>query len=210
MASKNIVLKGATWNGVESVDFPVSGGGTARYVETSGADATAADIASGKTAYVNGSLIVGTASGGGGLEYESGTWEPTGNTTSHIISFAGTHATAPFYYMIQDSGNDYYSQQATAWYVTYTNMHQFSGAAIDVDNGTTYQYGFAYMRYRTSATVTAGTTKVITTPYTSQSDSAATNSRFWAKETGIRAYCDDFYFRAGRTYKWIAVWAPTS
>lgn len=66
MASKNLVLKGATWNGVESVDFPVSGGGTARYVETSDADATASDIASGKKAYVNGSLITGTASGGGG------------------------------------------------------------------------------------------------------------------------------------------------
>ena len=66
MASKNLVLKGATWNGVESVDFPVSGGGTARYVETSDADAAAADIAQGKTAYVNGSLITGTASGGGG------------------------------------------------------------------------------------------------------------------------------------------------
>ena len=61
MASKNIVLKGATWNGVESVDFPVSGGGTALYVETSDADATAADIANGKKAYVNGSLIIGSA-----------------------------------------------------------------------------------------------------------------------------------------------------
>ena len=61
MASKNLVLKGATWNGVESVDFPVSGGGTARYVETSDADATAADISNGKKAYVNGSLIVGSA-----------------------------------------------------------------------------------------------------------------------------------------------------
>ena len=61
MASKNLVLKGATWNGVESVDFPVSGGGTARYIETSDADATAADIANGKKAYVNGSLVVGSA-----------------------------------------------------------------------------------------------------------------------------------------------------
>ena len=61
MASKNLVLKGATWNGVESVDFPVSGGGTARYVETSDADATAADIASGKTAYAGGLLITGSA-----------------------------------------------------------------------------------------------------------------------------------------------------
>lgn len=66
MASKNIVLKGATWNGVESIDLPVSGGGTARFVETSDSDAVAADVASGKTCYVNGSKITGTASGGGG------------------------------------------------------------------------------------------------------------------------------------------------
>lgn len=65
MAQKNIVLKGTTYNGVESITLPVSGGGDATFVETSDADAVAADIAQNKTAYVNGSKITGTASGGG-------------------------------------------------------------------------------------------------------------------------------------------------
>lgn len=90
MASKNLVLKGATWNGVESVDFPVSGGGTARYVETSDADATAADIASGKKAYVNGSLVTGTGSGGGSSYTLIASEEFTVNTTSTSNITVGT------------------------------------------------------------------------------------------------------------------------
>lgn len=62
--AKNITIAGADYPSVPSIIAPITGGGTATFVETSDADATAADIASGKTAYVNGSLITGTASGG--------------------------------------------------------------------------------------------------------------------------------------------------
>ena len=64
--SQQISLWGADYSNVPSVDLPKTGGGTARFVDTTDADAQASDILSGKTAYVNNVKITGTGSGGGG------------------------------------------------------------------------------------------------------------------------------------------------
>lgn len=67
--AQNITLLGASYTDVPAVVLPKTGGGNARFDDTtiSANAATAGDIANGKKAYVNGSLITGTASGGGGL-----------------------------------------------------------------------------------------------------------------------------------------------
>lgn len=64
--AQNITLMGASYSNVPSVRLPKTGGGTATFDDTtiSSNAAAASDITSGKLAYVNGSLITGTASGG--------------------------------------------------------------------------------------------------------------------------------------------------
>lgn len=66
--AQNVTVAGASYSDVPSVVLPKTGGGSATFLDTTITSnaASASDIASGKYAYVNGSLVEGTGSGGGG------------------------------------------------------------------------------------------------------------------------------------------------
>lgn len=58
--AKNVTLWGASYSAVPALTVPQTGGGTARFDDTTDANATATDIATGKTAYVNSVKLTGT------------------------------------------------------------------------------------------------------------------------------------------------------
>lgn len=61
MASNSIVLKDTTYNGVSSIEVPVSGGGSALFTDVSDTTAAAADVAQGKYFYASdGTRTVGS------------------------------------------------------------------------------------------------------------------------------------------------------
>ena len=65
--AKNITLLGASYSDVPAVNLPQTGGGTARFTDTSVTTAVESDVASGKIFIkADGSTAIGTSSGGGG------------------------------------------------------------------------------------------------------------------------------------------------
>lgn len=75
--AQSVVINGVTYADVPEVDIPVSGGGTAKFMDTSDGDATAGDILSGKMAYVGGSKITGSISSKAAATYTPSTSDQT-------------------------------------------------------------------------------------------------------------------------------------
>lgn len=79
--AQSVNLWGATYSDVPALDVPKTGGGTARFTDTTPTTAIESDVASGKVFIkADGSLATGTGSGGGGASnVVTGTF--TGTTT---------------------------------------------------------------------------------------------------------------------------------
>lgn len=68
--AQNVVINGVTYSSVPEVDIPKSGGGTAKFYDTAGADASAGDILSGKTAYGSAGSLSGSMANNGSVSGE--------------------------------------------------------------------------------------------------------------------------------------------
>lgn len=89
--AQNVVINGVTYQNVPEVDIPKSGGGTAIFYDTSGADIAAGDVLSGKTGFgASGSVSGSMANNGstsGTIGTKSGTVSiPAGYTTGGTVS----------------------------------------------------------------------------------------------------------------------------
>ena len=75
--AQNVVINSVTYQNVPEVDIPKSGGGTAKFYDTSGADISAEHVLTGKTAFgASGSV--------------SGSMANNGSTSGTIVTKAGT------------------------------------------------------------------------------------------------------------------------
>ena len=91
MASPSVIINSVTYQSVPEVDIPKSGGGTAKFYYTGDANAAAADLLTGKTAFnASGSVSGSMANNGstsGTISTKSGTVTiPAGYTTGGTVS----------------------------------------------------------------------------------------------------------------------------
>ena len=75
--AQSVIINGVTYADVPEVDIPLSGGGTAKFMDTSDGTATAAKMLSGETAYVNGSKVTGNIESKAATTYTPGTSDQT-------------------------------------------------------------------------------------------------------------------------------------
>lgn len=89
--AQNVIINGVTYSNVPEVDIPKSGGGTAKFYDTSGADAAAEHILTGKTAYGSTGSISGNMANNGSTSGTIGTKAgtvtiPAGYTSGGTVS----------------------------------------------------------------------------------------------------------------------------
>ena len=89
--AQNVIINGVSYSSVPEVDIPKSGGGTAKFYDTSGADAAAGDILTGKSAFGASGSISGSMANNGSTSGTIGTKAgtvtiPAGYTSGGTVS----------------------------------------------------------------------------------------------------------------------------
>lgn len=190
---------------ISVVDTTDSHGGTVRTitaVDISDTTAIASDVAQGKYFYTaDGTKTQGTSSGGGGgLEYETGTVIPTTDETGTIVSFTNTHSTPPLFFMFADASGTPAQTANTNLVIMAIQWDQYTGVPISGGQGLSDVYGVIQYRIGTGSGI-SGTTTSLDSTY----GNFITNT-----EVHINGNNTTRHLVSGRTYKWIAVWAPTT
>lgn len=205
--AQQVEIAGVLFNDVPYIQCPDGNGVYHQFLDTTIASnaASASDITSGKLAFVNGELVTGTASGGGGLVYEAGTLTPAGDIVRPVISFSNVHTNKPSLVLISDI-EETIAAADSAEYFAILNWFDCFGVALKASS-TIMNYARIQFGYKTSAGLTQG--GYVINSYGSGSTSAL---GYYLSNSSFKPYVgsNSRYFRSGRTYKWIAVWAPTS
>ena len=158
-------------------------------------------------------LIVNVAGGGtSGLEFETGTWEPSSDIARGEITWSRTHTEAPVFVLLADmtgtADATTYSNYVFAW----CDYYKLWGSGAPYSSSG-FRYAHAYYTYRATSTSSTGSGAYVCTQNSdSTSSSGTTYPRYWVSPTNFHPYTNSTsrYWRAGRTYKWIAVWKPTT
>ena len=93
--AQNVIINGVTYQNVPEVDIPKSGGGTAKFYDTASADASGADLLTGKTAFGAYGAVSGSMANNGGtggtISTKAGTVTiPAGYTTGGTVAISST------------------------------------------------------------------------------------------------------------------------
>lgn len=140
--------------------------------------------------------------GEGGYEYEEGIFTPESDINNPAISFVNEHTDKPIFVYMGDYGETVPADNSLVWFVI-NNWYTIYGQPV---GGT---YGVTRSGYLSSSgtSVSTGGNSLATLD---QPDSI-TSLAYYLQNTGFKCYsASSRYFRANRSYKWIAIWKPKS
>lgn len=134
-----------------------------------------------------------SVSGGGGLEYEEGTYTAASDSTP-TITFANAHANAPALVVFMDVSDTYIGTTAGTMYGLMDFVKLF-GVGLKTGTTLTRDGFYSYARVGGNGSTTPGSA-VLADPSTQ-----ASSTGFTPNFNGATYMC-----KAGQTYKWIAIW----
>ena len=181
---------------------------------------TAAELVSGsETKTANGTydvtnlaeLIVNVASSGG-LVFESGTWTPSSDIARGTINFSNTHTEAPIVVVLSDATGTASSETNSNHAFMYWDYYKAFGVGIPYSS-TGFRYAHVTYSYRSNSTSSLSQATTVCSYNSDNTTASGVNyPRYWATNTGFYPYTNSTsrYWRAGRTYKWFAIWKPTT
>lgn len=210
MAKPNITLLGATYSGVAGVTLPTSGGSTATFPWVEGSETKTANGTYDVTNLAQ--LIVNVAGGGGGLEYETGTYTPDSDIARPTITFTNSHSEAPILVLFSDQTGTVNSATNSNYNFMWCDFYKMWGHGVPYSSSG-FRYATAYYSYRSSSTSSISSSGYMCSSTSSSTSSgSASYPRYWASPTDFHPYTNSTsrYWRAGRTFEWIAVWKPTT
>lgn len=147
-------------------------------------------------------IAQGGGGGGGGLEYETGEYTPASDITELELTFANSHDDLPFYALVFD---------ASGTLQTNANSNTMFEIAVPYNLDSKFfesagTYGRTNAIYRATSSP-SGTGTNLTSIEMSGSGTGSV-SRYLTESKFVAYNSDSRYWRAGRTYKWVAVWKP--
>lgn len=134
--------------------------------------------------------------GGSGLEYEEGTYSPSTDELS-TINFTNSHSKAPYIIIFADVSTTASATGNTLTSFTYMNVSAMFGNPLPYKTSESWAAVYTYTRIASNLNGANG---------------AGQYTRNNVTSSGFEPYAGtaNFTCKSGQTYKWIAIWAPTS
>jgi len=222
--AKNIELMGAVFPDVPSILLPQYGGGLVQYDDTTDANAVASDIANGKTAYVNGSKVIGTASGGGGASnLVTGTFKPTsaekGLVKTMTLDYSGTGYPIALFIFPKDgmfnTSSDIYNRVQRYGILEATYVKNYPLLTPSYTNAGDQDRMGAFVVYSNSSSAIAGNNSstnssktVATFNSTDPAENVFTSARITsAKTLKVRVANTSYGYYDGIEYRYVVVYS---